>query len=1536
LSRRAKLLRLLLVVFLVVSGATTGGVMWFQRDGGQEWVRAMVVQQVQNIMGEGEFQIGDLSTDQWGVLELEDVVLTDEVGREVVHLDRVRLGYGIEDRTLVVSELSVLGGNADLRLDEDGVLDIQRLFPPGTEDSPPPEVPIPVVLEAITVADVDWAYSDVGKTLASGDVHLTATGRGEGTLWTISGLEGRGTLTEPTLGPYAFEGDVAYDLVGRADLLGVQVLVADSEVLLEGQVFIEDEPRLELTVDATADLDGLERMTGDVGLKGRPNVEVGISGPLSAMAVEGRVLLPSGNAGIAVVVGVGESITYEGTVTPKDIELMEVLDAVSEPTTLSGELELNGAGVEWPDDLTATGTVLLSDSVGWGYALPEAQATWELEGGVITLTGFRYTADWCEVTGDGHLTETTMDVDIVAACSDLRGLAEFQVPDAHGAARVTGRVLADWSAAVTVDFDGYVVGYRVGYADYAVMSRYEGPVSADWDDTSGATAVGTRSSIEGIDSYGAFIPTAQAGWEAIYTLDGTTTWRAEFAGQDAVYLDGTLKEATGLTTGTLGGDGSLVADVELDLVSPVYERFDAGWGDATIHVVDTQLAVVADLYDGDEEVLHLDGGGDYEVGRYRFTDVRVGPETGVQWASSRPVEVLLTEFGVAELDVDFKSAAGRVEALGTLATEGPVEALVHAEGFQVAYLAGVFPEYGTYVGMVDADLAITGRADAVELDGIVRATSVMVPGQVWGLSAVIEVDTAPGEVLLEGRLDDMEGHLLAFRAALPAVLDLSSPKPLTSAPLSGDAVLQRSDAVRLQTTLPVLGKLPPCELSGSMDLSGTLLDPTVDLSAGLYVAGGDPQEWFRLDMDAHLEGGEVEISAAGYDRGERLLLVDGGATTDIASITSWIFEGGPEPQMDAVATWMPDFELRVVPLFVSVDTMAHFVQMPDDLHGKLSGAVRIHGNPEKPEFGGGLQLTEAAVGEVTIAPAVVGLSPAEGGYAVFGTFGFQAPDEDDPDTLQVSTVAVRGTVPFVLDLADFDIEREMAREGLELTVEGDGVPLALARLADPGIRDARGLVRVEGAIDGSLAAPKPDLEVALVDGAFTHVDLKVRFPDIDLDSQLVGTQWQLNSLRLASEPTETSAIARVAGLDPTQLSSAVVNTVEGVLKDTKPLACASEFGLDPGEVLVFGTTQLSGFSLDAVRLNVCTRAAWLSATPEMTLAVGTDLEMRGIWPDLMVAGSTKIASGDMVFDESFFIDQGTLRIDPQLQIERPGYEALVRGEDARDFWWPWDIRVMVDLNNATKLTAVVPMLEGYESVQLQELRLENADVDGVVHVEMHKDTLRAFGEVNVVRGSVEVMNKDFRVERGVLVFSGDYENPVVDLQATRNTGRYGNIGVIIGQTALDPSLEFTSDENLTNTDMLSILLVGVPTDQLGGGNGDLLTVVSLMAEGVITEQAEGIAGGLFDSFQVSTTGDAITDESGQISGEQTDVTATFGKNLGNRLYLEVEWDAVKDDDEVSQWDITLEFIIARRLQAEFTKTAEDGQAGADLLYTWKF
>lgn len=1534
LSRWQRLLRAALVLALGLVGTVVGFLFWFQTDAGQLWLREVVEELVQGTMGEGTLQIGGLDVRRFGVVEADDVVLTDGEGREVLRIDEVRANYRIKpaERLIVLNRVQLQGGEVDLRMDPEGLLDLQRMFPPSDQEGPAPSVPWDVALQSVVVQGVHWAYGDPSGTLAEGTLGLSGTGRGSGTVWTVQVLDASGELTEPGLGPYTVVGEVAYDLEGSVELRRLDIDVADSEILVEGRVDLDPEVAVDLTIDATLDLDGLERMTGDVGAKGTPNAELGIEGPLTAMVVTGRVLQEQGSVGVDLVVGVDEQITYSGTLTPRSLDLTTLLDAVTEQTTLSGEVELDGAGVSWPQDLTATGVVSLSESVGWGYQVPEATATWALKEGLVSLTGFRYSADWCEVTGSGRLTEVMVDVDIVARCRDLSGLAEFGVPDARGAATVTGRMVADWSQAVTVDFDGYAVGWSLAYADYGLVDRYEGLVSADWDDSSGATAVATRSAIEGISSYGAFIPTAEAGWEVVYTLDGTATWRATFTGRDVVYTDAVVAELSGETTGTLGPDGSLQTVVGVDVGAVGYERFTAEWGRVDLVVVDTGLQVEADLFDGTESVLHLDGGGDYEAGVYRFQQLEAGAETGVRWRAERPVAVTLTESGVTGLDFAVSSAAGRIEAIGTLGTEGPVEALVQTQSLQLAYLSFLFPEAGLYVGTIDADLAITGRAEAVELDGILRANSLMIPGQVWGLSGVVLMDSAPGQILVSGRLDDVQGQLLDFRGSVPAVLDLGSPRVLPRNPISGDAVLQVADSSRLEATFPVLGPLPPCEVAGAVQVGGTLINPLVEGSLGLLVAGGAPQEWFRLDADLLLEDGEVTLGARGYDRRARLLTVDGEASTDIETVTVWLFEEGPEPDMERVASWVLNIDLRVVPLFIPVATLGHFVTMPPDLGGKLSGAVRISGNPERPEFGGGLQLTEAAVGELAIAPAVVGLSPAEGGYTIFGLFGFSDDPEAPPHMLNVD-----GTVPFVLDLADFDLDREMAREGLKLRVAGDGLPLALAALADPAISEASGLIVIDGTVSGSLAKPVPDLVLDMEEGAFTYADINVRFPSIHLDSTLKGPTWTLHELTLQSEPTQVSALGRLAGVaEKTKITDTLVEGVIGALNEVLPLPCAEDF--EVGQLTVRGAATLSGFALAAVDMDICSRAAWLSATEEMTLAVGTELSLEGDWPELQLEGDTQVARGVMVFDEDFFIDQGTLRLDPNLtviRVDREAYQA-VRAEP--DFWWPWDINIEVDLNRATQLTAVVPLLEGYESLGLQELRLENAAMDGKLRVHMNRDLLETFGEVSVMRGVVEVMNTDFKVATGNLVFSGNPYNPSLDLDAARNTGRYGIIGVRIGQSAEVPSLEFYSDQDLTNTDILSILLIGVPTDELSGGAGDIMAVVGLMAGGVLTEQVEGLGlgGALFDSFQVSTTGDYRTDDLSGEAVQQTDYTATFGRSLGNRGYLEVEWDASLDDNEVSRWDVTLEFIITRRLQAEFTKTAEDGQAGADLLYTWKF
>ena len=280
LSRWQRLLRAALVLALGLVGTVVGFLFWFQTDAGQLWLREVVEELVQGTMGEGTLQIGGLDVRRFGVVEADDVVLTDGEGREVLRIDEVRANYRIKpaERLIVLNRVQLQGGEVDLRMDPEGLLDLQRMFPPSDQEGPAPSVPWDVALQSVVVQGVHWAYGDPSGTLAEGTLGLSATGRGSGTVWTVQVLDASGELTEPGLGPYTVVGEVAYDLEGSVELRRLDIDVADSEILVEGRVDLDPQVAVDLTIDATLDLDGLERMTGDVGAKGTPNAELGDRG----------------------------------------------------------------------------------------------------------------------------------------------------------------------------------------------------------------------------------------------------------------------------------------------------------------------------------------------------------------------------------------------------------------------------------------------------------------------------------------------------------------------------------------------------------------------------------------------------------------------------------------------------------------------------------------------------------------------------------------------------------------------------------------------------------------------------------------------------------------------------------------------------------------------------------------------------------------------------------------------------------------------------------------------------------------------------------------------------------------------------------------------------------------------------------------------------------------------------------------------------------------------------------------------------------
>ncbi|MFH1755372.1 MAG: translocation/assembly module TamB domain-containing protein [Candidatus Latescibacterota bacterium] len=96
------------------------------------------------------------------------------------------------------------------------------------------------------------------------------------------------------------------------------------------------------------------------------------------------------------------------------------------------------------------------------------------------------------------------------------------------------------------------------------------------------------------------------------------------------------------------------------------------------------------------------------------------------------------------------------------------------------------------------------------------------------------------------------------------------------------------------------------------------------------------------------------------------------------------------------------------------------------------------------------------------------------------------------------------------------------------------------------------------------------------------------------------------------------------------------------------------------------------------------------------------------------------------------------------------------------------------------------------------------------------------GELRVIRGVLIVLGRTFNLKRGVVTFFGDDEtNPSLDVVlGTEIEG--SKIQITIAGTAQKPEMKFSSEPDMPEVDIMSVLLFGHPYGKLDDGQADLL------------------------------------------------------------------------------------------------------------------
>jgi autotransporter translocation and assembly factor TamB len=153
--------------------------------------------------------------------------------------------------------------------------------------------------------------------------------------------------------------------------------------------------------------------------------------------------------------------------------------------------------------------------------------------------------------------------------------------------------------------------------------------------------------------------------------------------------------------------------------------------------------------------------------------------------------------------------------------------------------------------------------------------------------------------------------------------------------------------------------------------------------------------------------------------------------------------------------------------------------------------------------------------------------------------------------------------------------------------------------------------------------------------------------------------------------------------------------------------------------------------------------------------------------------------------------------------------------------------------------------------------------------------MQLFGNLNVIGGEVRAYGQRLEVKQGTIGFTGDVDNPELNLRAGRDIPLERiRVGVAMTGTLEEPLLEIYSDPAMTQTAALSWLLRGRGPDSGAGADGTAMAVS--LGAGVLNQS--GVVTGINRLPGLSNV------EFGA-EGSEDDTAATVSGYIGERIYV---------------------------------------------------
>jgi translocation and assembly module TamB len=150
-----------------------------------------------------------------------------------------------------------------------------------------------------------------------------------------------------------------------------------------------------------------------------------------------------------------------------------------------------------------------------------------------------------------------------------------------------------------------------------------------------------------------------------------------------------------------------------------------------------------------------------------------------------------------------------------------------------------------------------------------------------------------------------------------------------------------------------------------------------------------------------------------------------------------------------------------------------------------------------------------------------------------------------------------------------------------------------------------------------------------------------------------------------------------------------------------------------------------------------------------------------------------------------------------------------------------------------------------------------------------------YGELTVTQGSYQTYGRTLNIEHGKLLFFGSYDNPALDIRATRETEDV-KVGVQMNGTLRNIRSQLFSTPTLPDGDIIAVMLTGRPLAEMGSQDSNALvgaiTTLGINQGQNLTNQVRNQLG--LDTLAITSTGDVANS------------SLTLGKYLTPRIFIQ--------------------------------------------------